>query len=247
MARILFVDPVGVPVEEEFKAYLNKAKGKETELAFQSLKEGPEHLEYRLYEALILPELLGIIARAEDDGFEGTIIGCFYDPGLTEAREILKEMAVTAPCESSLLLASSLGHKFSILVGRRKWIPQVEENILKYGLERRLASIRAIGLGVLDFHRDPDATQNLLVREGEKAIKEDGAEVLILGCTAQYGFYSKLQNILGVPVIDVAIAALKHCEYLVEVATNFHWKASKQYAYEPPPPDERLKWGIRWP
>lgn len=247
MAKILFIDPVGVPVEEEFKIYLNGAKRLETELYFQSLNEGPEHLEYRLYEALVLPELLKIVAKAEKNNFKGAVIGCFYDPGLAEAREISQEMILTGPCESSLLLASSLGRKFSILVGRRKWIPQVEENVLKYGLERRLCSIRAIGLGVLDFHRDPDLTKNLLLREGEKAIKEDGAEVLILGCTAQYGFYSMLQATLGVPVIDVAIAALKHCEYLVDVASDFGWGTSKKYTYESPPLEELKKWNISWP
>jgi len=247
MARILFIDPVGIKAEEEFRLYLKNVKRKDTELDFQYLEGGPEHLEYRLYETLIQPDLLRLIARAEKENYQGAIIGCFYDPGLFEAREIAQRMIIAAPCESSLLLAASLGHKFSILVGREKWVPQVEDNVRKYGLESRLASIRPIGLGVLDFHKDPEVNKKLLIREGEKAVLEDRAEVLILGCTEQYGFYRDLQDILGVPVIDVAISALKYCEYLVDVAFQFGWNISKKYAYESPPDDELKRWGIKWP
>jgi allantoin racemase len=138
-----------------------------------------------------------------------------------------------------------LGATFSIIVGRRKWIPQMRENVRAYGLESRLASFRPLGLGVPDYHADEAETARRFREAGRRAIEEDGAEVIILGCTASSGFYAELQAELGVPVIDSAIAAVKHAEYLIEVRDRFGWATSKIGRYESPPRSELDGWDLR--
>lgn len=91
---------------------------------------------------------------AEKEGYDAAVIGCFYDPGLMEAREILDKMVVTAPAEASMHIAATMGHKFSIIVGRNKWIPQMMENVVNCGLKDKFASFKSVGLGVCDFHKD---------------------------------------------------------------------------------------------
>ena len=209
-----------------------------------SFPRGPNHVEFHYYESLLLLDILHAIKKGEKEGFDAAIIGCFYDPGLREAREITERMVVTAPAEASMHIASTLGHTFSIIVGRNKWIPAMHENVVKYGFKDRLASFKSVDLGVLDFMKDVNETNRRLTEAAREAVEKDRAEVIILGCTAQLGFYQELQNLLGVPVVDVAIAALKYAEFLVEIRDRFAWGHSKKYGYESPPLKEIEDWKI---
>ena len=242
--KILYIDPVGVEVVAEGYEFLSSQKQGTTELSMVNLPRGPEHLEYRYYEALVLVDILHLIREAERQGFDGAVIGCFYDVGLQAAREVAERMVVVAPCEASVHLAATLGHKFSIIVGRRKWIPEMMENVVHYGMGERLASFKSVDLGVLDFHRDEHETARRFVQAGREAVERDGAEVLVLGCTATYGFYRELQEELGVPVIDSMIAAFKTAEFAAELRTRFGWSHSKIGGYESPPPGEFGPWRL---
>jgi allantoin racemase len=244
--RILYIHPVGpVGVEiEEGLQFLTSQKQEGTELTMVTLPRGPEHLEYRYYETLVLVDILHLIKEAESQGFDAAIIGCFYDTGLQDAREVAERMVVVAPCEASVHIASTLGDKFSIIVGRRKWIPQMMENVVRYGMKERLASFKSVDLGVLEFHQDEEETARRFRKAGREAVERDGAEVLILGCTATYGFYRELQEELGVAVIDSMIAAFKTAEFAAELRNRFGWSHSKIGGYESPPPEEIAAWGL---
>lgn len=242
--KILYIDPVGIGLVAEGLQLLTSQKQEGTELTMVHLPRGPEHLEYRYYEALVLVDILHLIREAESQGFDAAVIGCFYDTGLQEAREVAERMAVVAPCEASTRIASTLGDKFSIIVGRRKWIPQMMDNVVRYGLKDRLASFKSVDLGVLDFHRDEEETARRFRQVAREAIEHDGAEVLILGCTATYGFYRQLQEELGVPVIDPMLAAFKTAEFAAELKNRFGWSHSKIGGYESPPPKEFTSWHL---
>jgi len=205
---------------------------------------GPRHLEYHFYQALTLLEQLRRVKRAEQEGYDGAVINCFYDPGLRESREITSSMVVTAPAEASMHIAATLGHKFSIIVGREKWIPLMHENVVKYGFQSRLASFRSVDMGVLEFHADEQETICRIRNEALAAIQNDRAEVIILGCTAQFGFFHVLQEELHVPVIDSALAAVKYAEFLVGLRKHLGWTHSKICDYESPPIEEIRKWDL---
>jgi len=242
--KVLYIDPVGVEVVAEGHDFLSRQKQETTDLTMVTLPRGPEHLEYRYYEALVLVDILHLVMEAEKQGFDATVIGCFYDVGLQAAREVAERMVIVAPCEASVYLASTLGHKFSIIVGRRKWIPEMMENVVHYGMKDRLASFKSVDLGVLEFHRDENETARRFIQVGREAIERDGAEVLVLGCTATYGFYRELQEELGVPVIDSMIAAFKTAEFAADLKNRFGWSHSKVGGYESPPPNEFGPWRL---
>jgi allantoin racemase len=245
MSKILYINPIGVPAfDAVFQEYLDREKDPQTNLQVVSLPRGPHHLEYHYYEALVLMDTLHLIRQAENDGVDAAVIGCFYDPGLREAREITERMVVTAPAEASMHIASTLGHTFSIIVGRNKWIPQMHENVVKYGFRDRLASFKSVDLGVYDFMKDVNETNRRLTAAAREAVEQDRAEVVILGCTAQLGFFRELQELLGVPVIDVAVASLKYAEFLADLQKRLHWGHSKKYGYESPPIAEIESWKL---
>jgi len=245
MPRIVYIDPVGPEGAcHSLKEELKGIKHKETEVEFIHLNRGPRHLEYRYYESLIVPDLLHIIKDLEKKNYDAAIIGCFYDPGLLAAKEISNRIIITAPAEASLHLAATLGYKFSIIVGREKWIPRMMENIEFYGLKDKLASFKTLGLGALEFNKDEVFTKKKLKEKAIEAVEQDRAEVIVLGCTMQFGFYKELQEYIKVPVIDPVIASFKYAEYLVELRDRFGWQISKRYAFESPPFSEISKWQL---
>lgn len=242
--RILWLSVVGT---DEFNQptleYLESAAAAGTTIEVASFPWGPHHVEFHSYEAMMLPAITSTVFHNRDY-YDAFIIGCFYDPGLDEAREVSGSSTVIAPCEAALAVAPSLGSAFSVIVGRRKWIPRMKENALKYRPAAQLASFRSLDLGVLDFHADEACTKQRMIEEGRKAIEEDGAEVIVLGCTATFGFYQEMQEALGVPVLDPVITPLKYAEFLIDLNRRFGWSHSRVGIYEPPKPEEYGQWDV---
>jgi allantoin racemase len=244
VTRVLWINPLGtdvfdVPIREE----LERIRRPDTELEVRSLGRGPDHLEYSCYEAAAVPDLLALLLEAEREGFDAAVIGCFYDTGLRPAREVTSRMAVAAPCESAVHIASTLGDSFSVIVGRRKWVPEMRDNVGRYGFGDRLASFKVLELGVHDFQADLSETHRRMLAAGREAVERDGAEVIVLGCTAEFGFYEQLQRELGVPVVDATVAPFKYAELLGELA-RIGWQTSEIGGYAAPPEHEAAAFGL---
>ncbi len=243
--RILWINPIGTDVfDADTRKILHIAKQEDTQLDVVSLPaDRPKHLEYHAYEGLVVGDIVRLTRQAADS-YDAIVIGCFYDVGLREAREVSGRSIVTAPCQSATAIASNLGNTFSVLVGRRKWIPKMRDNVHAYGHGHRLVSMRPLDLGVHDFQADHNRTCDRLLAEGRKAVQEDGAEVLILGCTAEYGFHETMQAALGVPVIDAVLSPFKYAEFLVDLANRFGWRPSRMWGSEAPPEAELTTWKL---
>lgn len=198
---------------------------------------GLPHLEYEFYEHIAIHNIIELSVAAEKDGFDAIVICCFYDPGLREVRELVKT-PVVGVCEASLYVASMLtAEKFSILVGRRKWISKMADNARNYGFESRIASWRVLGLTVHDM-RDREKTQAAILREAKAAVEKDGAEVICLGCTGMVGQAKRAQEELGVPVLDPVLMGLKMAEFRAILWKRFGISHSKIGGYEAPPAEE---------
>ncbi len=81
------------------------------------------------------------------------------------------------------------------------------------GLAARFASIRGINVPVLGLNERPDLTIKKIVREAKLAVVEDGADVIILGCTGLAGFAERIK--LRLPIVDPALSALRTAEMLI--------------------------------
>jgi allantoin racemase len=99
-------------------------------------------------------------------------------------------------------------------------------------------------MGVLEFHAEPDLTAKRMREEIQKAVKEDKAEVIVLGCTMGFGFFEELQAEFDVPVIDVMLASFKYAEFLVGIKQKMNWFTSKALTFASPPVKEIREWNI---
>jgi allantoin racemase len=238
MLKILFINPIGTDVfDEHMLKTINEIKRPDVEVKVVHLSKGPVHLEYHYYEHLNLDETLKWVRWAEKEGYDAVIIGCFYDPGLREAREIVS-IPVLGVAEATMHVAATLGHKFSIIVGRRKWIPKMESNVHLSGLGSKLASFRVINFTVPMMAKEPEKLKEAIFTEAKKAVEEDGAEVVILGCTGESGFMKELIAKLGVPVLDPVVTSWKYAEMLADLHRKVGLTHCKLFGYEAPPKED---------
>ena len=198
----------------------------------RSLADGPASIESAYEAALVVPELCQAVVRAERDGVDAVIVGCFSDPGLEALRELVR-IAVIGPGASALHLAAQLGSRFSVIsplggggLGR------VEARLRALGVEAKLASVRSVDMPVLDVARQRGAVLERLSEIGRSAVREDHADVLVLGCMSM-GFLGVTEEVgkeIGVPVVNPVTAGLKTAEMVVAMGLA-HSKA----AYPVPP------------
>ena len=245
--KLMYLNPVGTAGYDTVFADMARAvKLPGTEVHVTSLKpaEGAfTHIEYRSYEAVVSTGIVRAARAAAAEGFDALAIGCFYDTALLDAREVSGDMVVTAPCAASLEIAASLSNRFGIIVGRRKWVHQMHATVRDNGMADRLSGFYAVELGVREFQADHAETERRLTEAGRKAVEEDYAEALILGCTLEIGFYKEIEKAVGVPVIDPSIAAMKRAEYAATLKRQCGWVPSRMWSCEPPPEDEIALFG----
>jgi len=196
--KILCINPNGSPeVTKGIETICKDYALPETEIVVKYIEEAPPGIE-SYHDAAVSEKYLLEKFKEWENQYDGFIIACHSDIGVDLLRE-LTDKPVIGIGEASMLLALPLGHKFSILSLKRKKIPQKEDLVRKYGLENRCASIRITGLGVVATDEEK---REKLIQEGEKAVKEDRAEVLILGCAGMAGIDKEIEKTIGVPVID---------------------------------------------
>lgn len=235
MGEILWVNPVGTDAfDGETIRLIDAISSPPHTPRVRHLDEGPPHLEYHLYEHEAFGGMLDLMREAESDGCGAGIIGCFYDGGLRELREALV-MPVVGMAEASILLAVTLGHRFSIIVGRRKWIPKMTDNVVLLGLERRLASFRSVDMGIPDVAANPDEFLDRVVEEGARAVEDDGAEVIVLSEITSPEFWERAATDLPVPFVDPGVACWKWAELAADLYERVGLTHAKAFGYEAPP------------
>lgn len=207
--------PMGRKEVERRERLLNAWAFSGTEVRVLDVPSGPASIESAYEEMLAIPPALDLIMECEREGYDAAIIGCFGDPGLEAARELVS-MPVIGPCESSMLLAAGLGHRFSILTIFDSLIAGQELLAVKTGVRDKLASVRATGIPVLDLMKDPAATRTRLLEVASACVREDRADAFLFGCMTM-SFLDMAEEIsaeVGVPAINAGKAALKHAETL---------------------------------
>jgi allantoin racemase len=241
VSAIFSPTPEGVTKEEMERRRRESAEGRrklynvcpETEVDSVSIEKGPVSIESRYDEIFAIPEIVKRVKEAEEEDVDACVVNCFGDPGVRASREVVK-MLVIGPCEASLLVASSLCDRFSVITILKNVAGLIEENAKIYGVAEKIASVRAVNIPVLDLHSDNEKTARALLEEGKKALEEDGAEVLVLGCTGMTGMAERLSKELGVQVIDPLPTAVKFAETLVALRLSH-----SKLAFPMPPEKKR--------
>ena len=185
----------------------------DTQVEVHAVDEGPASIESMYEEYLSIPPTARLLGTVEASGADAAIIGCFGDPGIDGLREI-SDILVLGPAGASVALATTLGHRFSFVTVTASIVPALRRLAWEAGAAEALASVRYIDMPVIEINKDHDAAVAAMLVESRKAVEDDGADTLVLGCMSM-GFLDVAEYMsaeLGVPVINPARAALKIAE-----------------------------------
>jgi allantoin racemase len=229
--RIFVINPnTSVSMTDHIRDAITPIKRADTELTVVCPDRGPETIESAYDEAHAVPPTLELVRKANEEGYDAVVLACFSDPGLDAAKEI-SMIPVLGIEEASLHVAAMLGARFTVLTPRRERIPSRLEHVRKRGLDHFLASVRCLDLSVAETDADPAGTKKKILDVAKRAVDEDGAEVIILGCSGMAGYASEIEERLNVKVIDPTSVALK----LAEAMADLGLVHSKAGFYSTPP------------
>jgi len=215
---------------EEIRISAQAAARPDTEIICFNPEKGPATIEswYDDYVATfwLIEELL---KSEKNDPPDAYVSACFGDPGIYAMRE-LTEKPVVGIAEAAIAFSSFIAVRFSIISVIPRIRLMLEEVVRRCGAEHRCAAIRTPNLTVMDYVTDPDRCQKILIEEAKKAVAEDYAEALLLGCAGMGTFVDAVRQAVPVPVLDAVASAVKVAESLVDLGL----KTSKALTYMPP-------------
>lgn len=193
--------------------------------------------EFAIVGALRLP----IVREACASGrWDALVLLGGGDPGVVEAREIGQRhgVPVVGCAQAQMMVAGMLGHRFGVLDVTEVHNAQMAELVVRYRMTEHCASVRCIdaplprpsrpGAGNVQAAKAVVAaggTSEWLERavaEAVAAVEEDGAESLILGCSAMYWMRPHLERRLAglgweVPVLEGYRCAIEMAKLLANL------------------------------
>jgi len=257
MTRICFVnitvERISGPYFELVKGLFPRILNPTTVVSFKSVEPGLESLAISTssyFDLLNKREIIEKIIEAEREGYEAVLVGCFEDPGVREAREIV-DIPVIGIGEVALLQACLLGHRFGIVTANdRKVQLNIEAMIHLLGLGQRAIArpVRTISLSNREvFTRGFQEPQIIIsdVMDKAKGCLSDGADVVIVGC-AGLGPHCTMAGITtvkdtGAPLIDCVAVGLKAAEYMVDLRRRLNWPAISRAGIYAMPREKDIK------
>jgi Asp/Glu/hydantoin racemase len=168
-------------------------------LECMTLAEGPPGVETQQHVDSVIAPLVRIVTTRESD-YGAFVIACFSDPGLHSVREVTSK-PVLGIAECGILTALTLGHKFGVIAILRQSIARHLRYIAAMGVNERLAAELPLGIGVTGL-ADEGKTFERMVETGRQLRDAHGADVLVMGCAGMAKYRSRLQDVLGMPVVE---------------------------------------------
>ena len=146
-----------------------------------------------------------MIEVAKKNPADAYVVACFSDPGIGEMRTNL-DAPVFGIAESAVLAAMSRGRRVGIISAVDEALPRHDRYWDRIGVAQRVVRDVATGRGVLDLESE-EAYSDVL--EAGRELAGSGADVVVLGCTGMTHLRVRLQDDLGLPVVEPCQAALR--------------------------------------
>jgi Asp/Glu/hydantoin racemase len=174
------------------------------EIVCSTLAEGPFGIETQAdVESVVLPLRRLVEADNASDAF---VIACYSDPGLHVCREGT-ERPVFGIAECGVLTALARAGRFGVIAIGQRSIPRHMRYLRQMALVERLAGERPLGMTVAET-ASGEKTLDRMIEVGRQLKEEDGAEAVVMGCAGMARHRRPLEEALGIPVIDPALAAV---------------------------------------
>jgi allantoin racemase len=222
--RILVLNPYG-GTEFRGRENLDRIKRPDTHYDMENIAHAYPLMnnQWLYFRYMCTDATLDRVIRAEKEGYDAVFISCNLDIGLYEARSLVN-IPVTATLESAALVAYTMGTKFSLLSVDDQNAKIQKMMLEQYGLAGKWASHRPVWIDANDLYPDKtpeDRVYEKAVEVARKCVEEDGAEVLIPGCTLIGSVLTHRvkdpMKELGAPVVDGMVTGFKMAEMMADI------------------------------
>lgn len=186
-------------------------------IATATLAEGPPGIQTETHTVAVVGPMCELMRR-EDATTSAFVIACFSDPGLYVARE-----ATTKPVfgimNAGMATALNLGNKVGVIA----ILPTSVNRHLRFframGIIDRVAGDRPLGLQVVEL-ADESKTLDRMIATARALKDSDGADVIVMGCAGMARYRERIEDAVGVPVVEPTQAAVT----MALGAVTFGWR-----------------------
>lgn len=216
--KILIINPDYGMTQEEMALrcrILEEYTAPDTQLAMVCPQNSGVELNSALDVVLAAPEIVQLAADGQNAGFDAVVLYCFSDPVIDACREALR-IPVIGGAQASCLAALNVCRIFGIILADEARLPEKKLFLRTLGVSpERIGQIAAVNLNGISPWADRETTFKKLLACGQKMIRETHTEAIVLGCLSFLGLAEPLSRVLGIPVIDPAVAAVTTAESIV--------------------------------
>lgn len=216
--KILIINPDYGMTQEEMALrcrILEEYTAPDTQLAMVCPQNSGVELNSALDVVLAAPEIVQLAADGQNAGFDAVVLYCFSDPVIDACREALR-IPVIGGAQASCLAALNVCRSFGVILADEARLPEKKLFLRTLGVSpERIGQIAAINLNGISPWADRETTFKKLLACGQKMMRETHTEAIVLGCLSFLGLAEPLSRVLGIPVIDPAVAAVTTAESIV--------------------------------
>ncbi len=237
--KICFLNPFGTPdYNQLIHDVLTRSLRGGTELTVRNLDGPVKNMDYFVAKHLLEVGVMKAAAQAEEDGFDAFIIGCCYDPALSQCRELV-DIPVVGPLEAALGNIRAFGHRYAVVTDHHKAATEIADRVRLYGQEPNCKAVTHVGWFIGDMIRNPAGVAADAYATSKRIMAETGAETIILACTIVSGCYEVCAvndpELQGLSVVDPNVMALKQAEMLVDLRAAGQYRIARTGYYERQP------------
>ncbi len=169
-----------------------------------TLAEGPPGIESQAdVESVVAP--ICQLVRARDNDAAAFVIACYSDPGLQAARETTAR-PVFGIAECAMLTALTKGERFGLISILESGVQRHLRYVRQLGLSERFAGDVPVGFGVTELADEP-VVLGRMIETGQRLRDQHGADVLIFGCAGMANYRDRVEESVGLPVVEPSQAA----------------------------------------
>lgn len=216
--KILIINPDYGMTQEEMALrcrILEEYTAPDTQLAMVCPQNSGVELNSALDVVLAAPEIVQLAADGQNAGFDAVVLYCFSDPVIDACREALR-IPVIGGAQASCLAALNVCRSFGVILADEARLPEKKLFLRTLGVSpERIGQIAAVNLNGISPWADRETTFKKLLPCGQKMMRETHTEAIVLGCLSFLGLAEPLSRVLGIPVIDPAVAAVTTAESIV--------------------------------
>lgn len=216
--KILIINPDYGMTQEEMALrcrILEEYTAPDTQLAMVCPQSSGVELNSALDVVLAAPEIVQLAADGQNAGFDAVVLYCFSDPVIDACREALR-IPVIGGAQASCLAALNVCRSFGVILADEARLPEKKLFLRTLGVSpERIGQIAAVNLNGISPWADRETTFKKLLACGQKMMRETHTEAIVLGCFSFLGLAEPLSRVLGIPVIDPAVAAVTTAESIV--------------------------------